>query len=119
MRKWNIEHRTPTKINSKCKFCGISFVSKRKDRKYCSINCLNKNYARTERGKKNKIAYREKVRENTRKKSNKRTENLSDSYIKTVLRQTGLKNINNEMIEEKRLSLKIKRKIKQIQTQLK
>lgn len=52
-----------------------------------------------------------------KKRQIKECAGLTDCYVKTRLKSTGIKNPTPEIIEQKRLQLKITRKIKQIENE--
>jgi len=69
--------------------------------------------------KERQVEWRKKDKEKRRIYFDSLRKNLSNHYLRNLFYQSGIENPTPGMIEEKRLSLKIKRKIKQIQTQLK
>jgi predicted nucleic acid-binding Zn ribbon protein len=119
----------------KCVVCGVLFTSKQKRKKVCSNNCARKFWIKNnpERNKEiaqkwyssNKQKYNI-IRNNTRSKNILRYKKIEknnndkarlmllDGYVKQRLVSVGVNNPTNEMIEQKRLQLMIKRKIKQL-----
>lgn len=119
-------------IGLKCGVCGDSFVS-RKGTKYCSSKCRQKNlddshredrrayhkkYSKDERLKcNNRLARwveknRSKVNNLAIKYSSKARKNLTDSYIKKLFQHhCRAADVTNELILQKRESIKLKRLI--------
>ena len=97
---------------------------KRKNKKWNDLNTdsvkayrqlYKKNNKEKIKIKDKKYRYDNKERINARERSY--SNELHASYIKTTLRKTGIKNHAPEIVEEKRLCLQIKRKIKQLKKQ--
>jgi hypothetical protein len=101
-----------------CQYCSGQILKKRAT-KFCSKNCATKFYQRQHKEKtkaivkkwitNNYIDYIKRRNKNSKKNRDK----LSIGYIKQQLRKAGfkVKDITNELIEERRMSIKLKRKI--------
>jgi hypothetical protein len=99
-----------TRHTNRCKSCKIIHRAK-----------YNKELRKTEKHiqtTKNYIRKRNKSNIKHQKWNSKNINDLGDSYLKQRLKWQGFKNPTPEMIEEKRLALKIIRQIKTIKTQL-
>lgn len=125
----------------KCELCGNEFVAKRVSQKYCSKNCCRTNWSRNnpekckESRKKDWLKNRNKRNEANKKRWLKNRNKYSESqkkwklinndrrkemdfYLVGLLKQQGVTNPTPEQIEQKRLAIKIKRKINEIQRQI-
>lgn len=129
------QKRHLSKKNISCIKCGSTFNTSRKDQKYCSKNCRNSswvenNYERYNKAKikwaklnpdKIKLKKDKYIKSGQHKKwKNEYNNSLSDAYLKQLLKVIKKKYddkilITKELIEEKRVLIKIKRKIKQLQ----
>lgn len=94
-------------------FCGkvfkIDMITIRKI--YCSLKCQRRYIARSRRKKPNNI------KQNAIRYALNESKNITDRYVRIIISQrTDIDKykIPQELIEEKRLTLKIKRKIKQL-----
>jgi predicted nucleic acid-binding Zn ribbon protein len=91
-----------------CKYCGNDFKSKKSDQKFCSRKCNSIFNKKPQKPK-------EEVREKKILRHKKRRLELKDSYVRHSLQKIlKTKHITPEMIEQKKLQLKIVRKIKQL-----
>jgi hypothetical protein len=111
-----------------CKDCGVTLirnhhkigdrcVSCKKKNKKEKIKIWRKN--KTEHLKEYTLKYSKNNRDKFNKYARANSENLTDRYIKNQLKMAGFAQTTPEIIEQKRMSLKIKRTIKQINTELK
>lgn len=93
-----------------CQICGVSVEALSVRQKYCKPCGVEKDKENKRKWKKNN---KEKHNELTLKLKRKQSENLADSYVKQLLQNNG-NECTEELIEQKRLQLKIIRKIKTI-----
>lgn len=138
----NEAKKIKTKQFRRCAICDKSFIAVRSSNLFCSTKCSQKNYHNqnpayqsSDREKKCEICNTDFVdltmtnQKRTcsnsckiiarKKYHSDQVDNITNSYIKTLLRNEGLRNPKQSLVEIKRLNIKLKRLVNEKQRETK
>lgn len=104
------------KYIGKCISCGNEFIKSKISHLACSHKCSSANWILLNKEKIRKANSKWRLDNNYNRRY---VDDLFDGYVRNSLNHRGIKNPTNEMIEQKRLQLKITRTIKSIKQKLK